>query len=110
MVTRVLRTDVRVDPQFPIELSISVDDAPLRAEIEWATMERLLAPDRTDEETVRDFLRRHRHAIELAITAHVFAQGMPLFRQIVLSLEDLIGLLSAHPAEGDAVASARSAH
>jgi len=95
MDVRILHSETRVEPQYPIELAASADGTPLRVEIEWSTLEHLLGGEITAER-VHDFVRRHRHALEIAITAHLFAQGIPLSHQLVLGREDLATLPVEH--------------
>ena len=106
MEVRLLHTDVRVAPPFPVELVVAVDDEILRAEIEWSTIEQLIGRDLASEDAVRDFLRHNRMGIELAITAHLFAHGIPLARQFVMSPDDLYGLPAVRAAPGAAASSA----
>ena len=91
MDVRILHSETRVEPHYPIEIAASADGERMRVDIEWSTLEHLLGGEITAER-VNDFVRRHRHAIEIAITAHLFAKGMPLSRQLVLNREDLARL------------------
>ena len=95
MDVRILHAETRVEPQFPIELAAIADGEMLRVDIEWSTLEHLLGPEVTADR-VHDFVRRHRHAIEIAITAHLFARGMPLSRQLVLRRDELAMLAPEH--------------
>jgi len=61
----------------------------MRVEIDRSTIHRLVAADALDQESIRNFLRSNRKAIEIAIKAHLFARGIPLARKIVLSANEL---------------------
>jgi hypothetical protein len=91
MNVQIVHSETRVEPRFPIEFAASADGQLLRVEIEWSTLEHLLGGQITAAR-VEELVRRNRHAIEIAITAHLFARGMPLSRQLVLSREDLAAL------------------
>jgi len=84
MKVQILHTDVRVNPSFPVELVVGVDDQVLRAEIDWSTIESWLGPGHVTAEGVDEFLRHHRHGIERAIAAHLFAHGFPLAHRIAM--------------------------
>jgi hypothetical protein len=89
MEVRLLHTDARVTPGFPVELVVMVDGHVLRVEFEWSTVEHVLGPGPITADAVHDYVAHNRHRIELAITAHLFARGVPLARQIVMSPEDI---------------------
>lgn len=90
-----LHTDARILSSVPVELLLAVDGKIIRAAIDWATIKHFIDDDSIDEALVRDFIRKNRQGIELAITAHLFAHGVPLDRQLVLTLDDFSHL---HPA------------
>jgi len=92
MKVQILHTDVRVDPSFPVELVVGVDDRVLRAEIDWSTIESWLGPGHVTAEGVDEFLRHHRHGIERAIAAHLFAHGFPLAHRIAMQSGEFFDL------------------
>jgi hypothetical protein len=83
-----LRTDGRVLSSVPVQLLLVVDRKIVRAAIDWATLRHFIGDDSNDEALVRDFIRKNRQGIELAIKAHLFAHGVPLDRQLVLTSDD----------------------
>jgi hypothetical protein len=95
MQVRLLHTDVRVIPTYPVELLVAVDDVVLRAEVEWATVESWLGPEHVNAEAVDEFVRLHRHGIERAIAAHLFAHGIPLAHRIAMDARDFYDLAKA---------------
>ena len=107
MKARLIHTDVRVAPPFPLQVVASVNDQVLRVEIDWPTIEHLIGALPATADAVREFLHENRHAIEIAIEAHVFAHGLPLAGQLVLTLEDLNRLL---PIRSDPTAYSASAY
>lgn len=92
MKVQILHSDARVEPQYPVELAVLADGEPLRVDIEWSTLEHLLGTTGLTADTVHEFVRHNRHAIEIAVAAHLFARGMPLARRVVLSRQDFAGL------------------
>ena len=90
-----LHTDTRVRSAIPVELLLAVDGKTVRAAIDWATIRHLIGHGSIGEDVVRDFIRRNRQGIELAIRANLFAHGVPLDHQLVLTLDDFRYL---HPA------------
>lgn len=110
MKVRLVPTDVRLAPPFPIELAAVIDnDELLRVEIEWPTLQHFIEAQPITADDVHEFVRGNRHAIELAIEARVYAHGLPLAGQLVLTLEDLNRLLPirADPAARAATGSPR---
>jgi hypothetical protein len=92
MKVQILHTDVRVDPSFPVQLVVAVDDLVLRAELDWTTIESWMGPGHVTPEGVDEFLRHHRHGIERAIAAHLFAHGIPLAHRISMASEEFYDL------------------
>ena len=84
-----LHTDASIRPQAGVELLAAVDGKTIRVSIDWPALERLLGTSMIDEAAVREFLRQKRDRIELAVRAHLFAQGVPLNRQLALSFDEL---------------------
>lgn len=72
-----------------IEFLVVVGSQTIRAAIEWSSMQHLIGSDTIHDDSVRDFIRKNRDGIELAIEAHLFAQGVPLAGQFVLTLNEL---------------------
>jgi hypothetical protein len=83
------RTETRILPSAPVEFLVVVDHKVIRAVIDWSTIERLTGDEPIDEIAARRFIRDNRAAIERAIKAHLFAHGVPLAGQFVLTLDDL---------------------
>jgi len=83
-----LHNDIRVRPPDPVELVVAVDERTLRVAIEWNALKPLVG-DRVDEPTLREFVHRHRHEIELAVKSHLFAYGIPFSGLIVMSRDEL---------------------
>lgn len=83
-----MRTEGRVLSSVPIELLLVVDRKTVRAAIDWATIRHFIGDGSFDESRVRDFIGKNRQGIELAIKAHLLAHGVPLDRQLVLTLDD----------------------
>ena len=95
MQVAMLHVDLPIRPLFPVELLVVVDGETVRVAIPWSTFERLTGGDLVNAEVVHDFLHRNRDQIELAIKADLYAQGVPLSRQLTLSWDDLYALHSA---------------
>src|SRR4051812_35371461 len=79
-------------PLGPVELLVAVDGETVRVAIEWSTFERLTGGDLVNQEVVHDFIHKHRDDLELAIRAHLYAQGVPLARGLTLTYDELHAL------------------
>lgn len=88
MVVHSMPTVLRIEPPFPVEQAVAVDDEALRVAIEWPVIEHLAGMRNPDPETVRAMLHARRLEIERTIKAHLFAHGFPLSRELALSLAD----------------------
>jgi len=80
--------EIHVRALEPVEFLIAVDGKMIRAAIDWATMRELLGAECAEQE-VRDLIRQNRASFELAMKAHLFARGVPLTRQFVITLDEL---------------------
>jgi hypothetical protein len=83
------RVESRILPLGPVELLVVVDRSVIRVAIDWSTIECVSGERSIDEDAVRKFIRGNRSRIELAIKAHLFAHGVPLGRQFVLTPDEL---------------------
>jgi hypothetical protein len=99
-------TAVYVHPKQPVEFLVAYDGKAARVAIEWSLVERLMGTSPVDEAQVREFLRQKREAITLALKAHMYAEGVPLNRHLVMAPDDFeaIGLLAHSALERDATA------
>lgn len=88
MVVHSMPTVLRIEPPFPVEQAITVDDEALRVALEWPVIEHLAGMRNPDPDTVRLTLHERRLEIERTIKAHLFAHGFPLSRELALSLAD----------------------
>ena len=88
MVVHSMPTVLRIEPPFPVEQAITVDDAALRVALEWPVIEHLAGVRNPDPDTVRATLHDRRLDIERTIKAHLFAHGLPLSGELALSLAD----------------------
>ena len=88
MVVHSMPTVLRIEPPFPVEQAITVDDQALRVALGWPVIEHLTGVHNPDPDTVRAMLHDRRLDIERTIKAHLFAHGMPLSREVALSLAD----------------------
>lgn len=82
-------TDNPIRRAAPVELLVVADHKTIRAAIDWSTMEAFLGTTSIDEEDVRAFLRSNRESIEVLISAHLYAHGVPLARHMVLTRDEL---------------------
>jgi hypothetical protein len=92
LLTYLLDTHLHVNPPESVEVVALVDGTMFRASIEWPAIDHFLQAahaNRADETTVRDVIYRNRRRIELAISAHLFAHGIPIDRRIVIAPEAL---------------------
>jgi hypothetical protein len=92
LLTYMLDTGLRINPPDPVELVALVDGTMFRAAIEWSAVDRLRRADEAghaDEASVREVIHRNRRRIELAIEAHIYANGFPLDRRVVISPHEL---------------------
>jgi hypothetical protein len=92
MQVSLLGTESNIRSLVPVQLLVAVDGKIVRAAIDWETIKHLLSADSIDETLVRDFIRKRRPGLELAIKAHLFSRGVPLDRQLSLGPEELGGL------------------
>lgn len=83
-----LETSIYVHPGFPVEFAILADGTTLRVAIEWDTIVQLVGTVPAREDQVRQFLHDHQGDIEIAIAAHLAAQGVPLSRRLAMSSRD----------------------
>lgn len=83
-----------IRPSGPVELVIVVDSGTLRAATEWSTFEKLAGDNLVNEDFVHAFVHTHREELELAIRAHLYAQGIPLSGRLVLTWDELTAM---HP-------------
>ena len=88
MVVHSMPTVLRIEPPFPVEQAVTVDDQALRVAIEWPVIEHLSGMRNPDAATVRATLHARRLEIERTIKAHLFAHGFPLSGELALSLAD----------------------
>lgn len=94
----ILHTDVRLHPDFVVDIAALVDGRPIRVNVERAAVERLLGPQVLDEHALSNALRRNLETIRIAIEAYVFARGVPIDRYFVLSWRDFSTFVDAPPA------------
>ena len=83
------RVESYIRAPSPVEFIVIVDHRTIRAAIEWSSMLHLIGSENIHDDSVRNFIRKNRDGIELAIKAHLFAQGVPLAGQFVLTLNEL---------------------
>jgi len=88
MVVHTMPGEIRFEPPFPVEKTVTVDGHPLRVALEWPVVQHLAGSPQPDAATVRDVLHAKRLEIERTIKAHVFAHGLPLSGELALSLAD----------------------
>ncbi len=88
MVVHSMPTVLRIEPPFPVEQAITVDDAALRVALEWPVIEHLAGMRNPDPDTVRLTRHERRLEIERTIKAHLFAHGFPLSGEVALSMAD----------------------
>lgn len=84
-----LHTHHSIRPWAPVELLVVADHRTIRAEIDWWTLERVIDTSPLNEEAVRDFLHRNRDALEVLISAQLYARGIPLGHHLRLTVEEL---------------------
>ena len=78
--------------RHPLEVIVTVEGVAVRVELERSALHHFLGSGIDDEETVSEFVRRNRKGIERAIQAHLIAHGVPLYRHLVITLNDLNGV------------------
>jgi hypothetical protein len=81
-----------------VEFLVTAGGQTIRAAIEWSSMRHLIGSEIIQDESVRDFIQKNRGAIELAIKAHLFAQGAPIAGRFVLTLDELQMCVPSDPA------------
>ncbi|HKO68152.1 MAG TPA: hypothetical protein VJU53_10150 [Burkholderiaceae bacterium] len=84
--------DISPKPDCALELGVVADGHAVRVELERAAIQHFLGSDPCDKETVLEFVRRNRKAIEWVIHAHLIAHGVPLNRHLVITANDLRGV------------------
>ena len=89
MSIHVLPGDIRFEPPLPVEIPVSVDGKTLRVAIEWPAVARMLPTADKSFDAVATALRGKRATIEMAIRAHLFAQGTPLDGHVRISAADI---------------------
>ena len=89
MSIHVLPGNISFEPPLPVEIPVSVDGKTLRVAIEWPAIERMLPTADKSFDAVAAALRGKRETIELAIRAHLFAQGTPLDGRVQISPADI---------------------
>jgi hypothetical protein len=81
-------TKLRVAPDFPVEINVSVDNETLQLAIEWTVIERWLGSSAPSVDAVREAILSRRSIIERTVQARVFAHGMPISGELTLSAAD----------------------
>lgn len=81
-------TTVRVAPDYPVELTATVDGEALRVAIEWPVIERWLGDRAANVDAVREALRQRQNVIERTVQARVYAHGMPISGELTLTTRD----------------------
>ena len=76
-------------PLTCIELVVVVDDRTIRVELDRSLIEKLMHKESVQPEEVRTFLQTVRRTLELVIKSHLFAHGIPVAGELVLSAGDL---------------------
>jgi hypothetical protein len=94
---RFLHGEVHARPHSGVELLATVDRRTIRIFLDAPTLARLIGAEDAGEAAIIDFLRRNRSAVEGAIEAALYAQGIPLSGTLVMSARDF-GDLSARSA------------
>ena len=84
----IVPTTVRVAPDYPVELTATVDGEALRVAIEWPVIERWLGIHATNVDSVREALRQRQNLIERTVQARVYAHGLPLSGELTLTARD----------------------
>lgn len=88
MVVHTMPAILRIEPPYPVEQVVTVDDHALRVAIEWPVIQHLANALAPDAAAVRAVLHDKRLEIERTIKAHLFAHGLPLSGELALSLGD----------------------
>jgi hypothetical protein len=81
----ILHIDVRTRPEFLVRIAAQVDGEPLRVTLEREVVEHLVGSGVGDDDAILQSLYHDLDTIRIAIEAHVFARGVPLDREVVLS-------------------------
>ena len=76
-------------PLTCVELQVVVDGKTIRVELDRSVIQQLMRKEDLQPEDVRSFLWSERRTLELMIKSHLFAHGIPLARELVLSPDDL---------------------
>jgi hypothetical protein len=75
-------------PGSAIEIPVLFEGRFIRVELDKDTILDLMQAPALTRDVVDEFLTRYRTNIDLAIEAHVYAQGVPLDRHLVISIRD----------------------
>jgi len=73
---------------------VIVDRKLVRATIDPETLSKILEREIDRSEESRAFIEKNRTRLELAIKAYLFAHGVPLARNLVLTPEDVTSVVS----------------
>ena len=79
---------VHVRPELIAQVVARIDDKPIRVSLKRDAIEQLVGPAIGDEGAMVVSLYGKLDTLRVAIEAHVFAHGVPLDRQLVLSWRD----------------------
>lgn len=91
MTVHALPSTLRIKPPFPVEQAMAVDGAKVWIAIEWPVIQRWLGSRANEPDAVREQLHERRLDIERTLEAHVFAHGLPLSKEVTLTLDDFEG-------------------
>lgn len=83
-----LLNEIRVEPPFPVEIVVLVDDRRVHVALEWPLVVYLLGGRAANPQSLREALFAKRQEIADRIRAHLYAQGMPLSGAVALTLDD----------------------
>ena len=72
-----------------VVLVMAVDNQILRATIDWETLNHVAARAMRDTADLEHFVDTHRRDLAVAIKARLFARGLPVAGELVLSADDL---------------------
>ncbi len=75
-------------PGSAIEIAVLFEGRFIRVEFDKAAILALMHAPAISRDVADEFLNRYRTNIGLAIEAHVYAQGIPLDRHLVISTRD----------------------
>jgi len=80
---------VLTKPLTCVELLVVVDGKTIRVELDGSVIRQLMHKEDLQPEDVRSFLWNERRTLEVMIKSHLFAHGVPLAGELVLSPDDL---------------------